>query len=165
MTELMTPNMRKSRLSLSYIEAVASHAGYWVDEPKLDYDSVDGSLKADFGKRPRIEFQAKATSQDIVRGNCIHFPLPLKTYNDLRDDAINPRILIVLIMPQPTDEWLEQTQSALCIRKCAYWMSLKGCPETSNTSSVTVRLPLSNVFNVEQLTDMMQKTESTGAVC
>lgn len=165
MTDMMTPNMQKSRLSLSYIEAVASHAGFWVDEPKVDYDSVDGTLKSDFGKRPRIEFQAKATSQDIVRENRIHFPLPVKTYNDLRIDPINPRILIVLIMPQPLDEWLEQTQSALCIRKCAYWMSLKGCPETSNTSNITVQLPLSNVFNAEQLTDMMQKTERTRAVC
>lgn len=165
MPEAMTANMQKSRLSLSYIEAVASHAGFGVDEPKVDYDSVDGTLKADFGKRPRIEFQAKATSQDVVREDYIHFSLPVKTYNDLRIEAINPRILIVLLMPQASDEWLEQTQSALCIRKCAYWMSLKGRSETSNASNITVRLPLSNVFNVEQLTDMMQKTESTGAVC
>lgn len=165
MPELMTPNMRKSRLSISYIESVASHAGFWVDEPKTDYDSIDGTLKADSGKRSRIEFQAKASSQDIVRGDYIHFSLPVKNYNDLRIGAHVPRILIVLIMPQPQDEWLEQTQSALCIRKCAYWMSLKGRPETSNTSNITVQLPLSNVFNVEQLTDMMQKTESTGAVC
>lgn len=165
MPESMTSNMQKSRLSLSYIEAVASHAGFGVDEPKIDYDSVDGTLKADFGRRPRIEFQAKATSQDVVRESCIHFSLPVKTYNDLRIEAINPRILIVLIMPQTPDEWLEQTQSALCIRKCAYWMSLKGRSETSNASNITVQLPLSNVFNVEQLTDMMQKTESAGAVC
>lgn len=165
MSEAMTSNMQKSRLSLSYIEAVASHAGFWVDEPNVDYDSVDGTLKADFGKRPRIEFQAKATSQDIVREDCIHFSLPVKNYNDLRIEAINPRILIVLVMPQTTDEWIEQTQSALCIRKCAYWMSLKGRSETSNASNITVRLPLSNVFNVEQLADMMRKTESIGAVC
>lgn len=165
MTEMIASNMRKSRLSLSYIEAVASHAGFHVVEPKIDYDSVDGSLYANSGKRPRIEFQAKATSQDVVREDCIHFSLPVKNYNDLRIEAINPRILIVLIMPQSTDEWVEQTQSALCIRKCAYWMSLKGRPETSNTSSVNVQLPLSNVFNAEQLADMMRKTESAGAVC
>lgn len=165
MPEAMTANMQKSRLSLSYIETVASHAGFGVDEPKIDYDSIDGTLKADSGKRPRIEFQAKATSQDVVREDYIHFSLTVKNYNDLRIDAINPRILIVLLMPQASDEWLEQTQSALCIRKCAYWMSLKGRSETSNACNITVRLPLSNVFNVEQLTDMMQKTESTGAVC
>lgn len=52
MPELMTPNMRKSRLSISYIESVASHAGFWVDEPKADYDSIDGTLKADLAKDP-----------------------------------------------------------------------------------------------------------------
>lgn len=165
MSEAMTSNMRKSRLSLSYIEDVASHAGFHVVEPKIDYDSVDGSLYANSGKRPRIEFQAKATSQDVVREDCVHFSLPVKNYNDLRIEAINPRILIVLVMPQSPDEWIEQTQSALCIRKCAYWMSLRGRSETSNASNITVRLPLSNVFNVEQLADMMRKTESIGAVC
>ncbi len=164
MANLMDLNTQKSRFSLSYIEAIASHAGFQVEEVKVDRDSVDGTLKSDFGKRPRVEFQAKATARDVVRDNHIHFPLPVKNYNDLRIEAINPRILIVLVMPQEIPQWVEQTTQELCLRHCAYWISLIRQPETSNDHNVTVRLPLANVFNSSQLTGLMQRTEGTGAL-
>lgn len=132
----------KRRLTMAYIEAVASCAGFQVEETKVDLDSVDGTLKGDFGRRPRIEFQAKATARDVVRGSHVHFPLSIKNYDDLRDEAINPRILIVLVMPKEIDEWVSQTQEELCLRHCAYWMSLRGEPATSNAHNVTVQVPL-----------------------
>ena len=160
----MDLNTQKSRFSLSYIEAVASHAGFQVEEVKVDFDSVDGTLKADFGKRPRIEFQAKATARDVVRENNVHFPLSVKNYDDLRLEAINPRILIVLVMPEPIDEWINQSDEELCLRYCAYWVSLNGGPASTNQDTITVYLPLVNVFDSAQLTGMMQSTERTGAL-
>ena len=160
----MDENMQKSRLSLAFIEAVASCAGYEVDEVKVDLDSIDGVLKAGTGRRPRIEFQAKATSRDVVRDNNIHFSLSIKNYDDLRIEAINPRILIVFLMPVQIQEWINQTVEELCMRHCAYWMSLKGEPETANTTSTTVLVPLSNRFDIDQLSEMMQKTETEGAL-
>ena len=164
MVGLMDLNTQKSRFSLSYIEAVASHAALQVVETKVDHDSVDGVLISDFGRRPRIEFQAKATARDVVSGNYIRFPLSIKNYDDLRIESINPRILIVLIMPQEIQEWVNQTDDELCLRHCAYWMSLNGLPARPNDYSVTVYAPLANVFNGDQLTSMMQRTESTGAL-
>lgn len=160
----MDLNTQKSRFSLSYIEAVASHAGFQVEEVKVDLDSVDGTLKADFGKRPRIEFQAKATARDVVRENYVHFPLSVKNYDDLRLEAINPRILIVLVMPKSVDEWINQSHEEMCLRHCAYWMSLDGKPALSNQNTITVSLPLGNVFDSTQLTRMMQSAERTGAL-
>ena len=161
---MMDLNTQKARFSLAFIEAVASRAGFQVEETKVDLDSVDGALKGDLGRRPRIEFQAKATARDLVRGDHIHFPLPIKNYEDLSDETINPRILIVLIMPNEIDEWVNQTHEELCLRHCAYWMSLKEAPATSNVHSVTVQVPLGNVFNSAQLITMMQRTERTGAL-
>ena len=161
----MDTNTQKERFSLSYIQAVATRAGYVVEETRVDRDSVDGILLADFGRRPRIEFQAKATSRDVVSGNNIHFPLSLKNYNDLRLDAINPRILIVLLMPQQVQEWVNQTDEELCLRHCAYWLSLEGRPETQNISNITVQVPLANRFDIEQLNDMMEKTATGDAPC
>ena len=63
--------------SLAYIRAVAAHAGYLVDEPQIDRSSIDGVVRANFGRAPRIELQAKATSQDILRGE----PLGLSLAN------------------------------------------------------------------------------------
>ena len=160
----MDLNTQKSRFSLAHIEAVAAHAGFQVEEVKVDLDSVDGTLKADFGKRPRIEFQAKATARDVVRDNHIHFPLPVKNYNDLRLEAINPRILIVAILPQEIENWVNQTDEELCLRHCSYWMSLREEPPTPNQDNITVHLPLGNVFNSPQLVDMMQRAERTGAL-
>ncbi len=165
MVGIMDMNTRKERFSLSYIEAVASHAGLQVVETKVDHDSVDGVLISDFGRRPRIEFQAKATARDVVRERHIDFPLSIKNYDDLRIEAINPRILIVLLIPQDTQEWVNQTDDELCLRQCAYWMSLKGQPASLNISSVTVHVPMANVFNSDQLTEMMQQTESRGEPC
>ena len=121
-------------------------------------------LKADFGTRPRIEFQAKATARDVVRDRYIHFSLPVKNYDDLRLEAINPRILIVALLPPEVENWVNQTDEELCLRHCPYWMSLRGEPGTSNQNTITVHLPLGNVFNSAQLIDLMQRTERIGAL-
>lgn len=165
MAETMPLNQMKSRLSLAYIEAVVSQAGYQVTEIKVDNDSVDGTLVANYGRRPRIEFQAKATARDLVKNDGqIHYPLPIKNYNDLRIEAINPRILIVMLMPDAPDDWIEQTDDALCIRHCAYWTSIRGAPDSANTHSVTVYVPMANVFDRDQLVRMMQTAERREAI-
>ncbi len=158
----MDPNLQKSRFSLAYIEAVAAQTGFHVEEVKVDRDSIDGTLMADFGKRPRIEFQAKATAQDVINEDHIHFPLPAKNYRDLIEETINPRILIVAVVPTEVNLWVNQTQDELCMRHSAYWLSLAGKPPSSNKTSVTVRLPLANMFNRGQLVDLMRNAERRG---
>ena len=65
---------------------------------------------------PRIEFQAKATSQDILRENHLAFPLPIGNYKDLSQDAMIPRILIVVLMPQERAQWLsQQAVNSVCV--------------------------------------------------
>ena len=160
----MDQNQQKARFSLAYMEAVASHAGFHVSEIKVDQDSVDGVFYGDFGRRPRIEFQAKATARDLVRANRIHFPLSVKNYDDLRIESVNPRILIILIMPQETRQWVTQTDDELCLRHCAYWLSLLDQPPTHNTDNVTVYVPMTNMLSSDQLIGMMQRTERTGAL-
>ena len=161
----MDANAQKERFSLSYIDAVASQAGYQVVEPRVDHDSVDGILIADFGRRPRIEFQAKATELDIVRGDNLHYPLPVKNYHDLRAETRTPRILIVVLVPREKERWVNQTEDELCLRHCAYWMSLEGRSDTDNTDSVTVHVPTVNIFGGNQLTDLMQKAGRGDALC
>lgn len=164
MAEEMPINQRKSRLSIAYIEAVASQAGYQVIEINVDNDSVDGTLFGDFGRRPRIEFQAKATARDLARNGEIRYPLPIKNYNELRIDTINPRILIVMLMPDDPDDWIDQTDDALCMRCCAYWTSILGERDSANKESVTVYVPMANVFDRDRLVSMMRNTERTGAI-
>ena len=152
-------NISKERFSLAYIRAVAAHAGFYTDEPQVDRSSIDGVLRADFGRGPRIEFQAKATSQDIHREDHLAFSLPIGNYRDLSQEAMVPRILIVVLMPQERAQWLHQTSRELCMRHCAYWLSMSGQPPVPNTTSVTVRIPVANIFGSEQLSDLMENVE------
>ena len=162
----MTPNMQMEQLSLSYIRAVAANAGYNVTRPETDMDSVDGLIASDSGQRPRIEFQAKATTRDVLRAGEVHFPLPIKNYNDLRIGApMIPRILIVLLMPAATTDWLTQTDEELCQRHCAYWHCLEGSPAVASRQSVTVRLPLEQRFSGNQLDGLMGKVERGEPLC
>jgi hypothetical protein len=50
----------------------------------------------------------------------------------------------------------------LVLRRCAYWCSLAGLPESENETSVTVRVPRANLFNVAVLTGLMQEINEGG---
>lgn len=159
----MDMNAQMELFSLAYIRAVSANVGYQVTRPELDDDSVDGILMARGGRR--LEFQAKATTRNLLHGQHLRFPLPIKNYDDLRADTQLPRILIVLLMPSGQPEWLQQTSDELCLRHCAYWKSLEGCPESPNTYSVTVHIPIANIFSGGQLIDLMTKVERGDALC
>ena len=162
----MNLNNQKEQFSLAYIRAVAAQAGCQTIRWEDDHNSVDGTLRADFGRKVvQMDFQAKATSQQIVSGKNIHFDLPIKNYNDLRADTTMPRILIVVLMPSDKSQWLTQNHEQLCLRHCGYWVSLEGRQEVSNTTSVTVHIPLVNMFNAKQLVDLMTKVEKGQPLC
>ena len=156
----MDLNTRKERFSLAYINAVATYADCEVIEPKVDRGSVDGILK-----RATIEeiigFQAKATSRNVTGrdGRQLRFPLPIRDYDSLRNFT-RPFILILVLLPDDESQWLTQTDAELCLRHCAYWLSLEGRPEAGNTSSLTVHIPTTNVFSSSQLADLMDKAVS-----
>lgn len=156
----VTLNLQMEQFSLAYIRAVAASAGYQMVRPEIDIDSVDGILMSNFGSRPKIEFQAKATARDIVRDGNVRFSLPIKNYNDLRIPTKVPRILIVVLMPQDPDQWVNQTEDELCLRHCGYWVSLEGRSTVTNTSSVSIDLPTTNIFNKEHLHDLMTKADT-----
>lgn len=160
----MTPNMRMEQFSLAYVRAIAAEGGYQVGRPEPDVDSVDGVLLASFGRRPRIDFQAKATSQQLVRNGIIHFPLPVKNYDELRADTLTPRILIVLLMPRDDANWITQSENELCLRHCAYWLSLAGRPDVRNVRAVTVQIPTANMLDRTQLDGLMSKANSGSAL-
>jgi hypothetical protein len=156
----MQLNDRKERLSLAYVGVIAAHAGFKLVEPgPPDKDSIDGILLSDEGRRPRIEIQAKATSQGILRDEHVVFPLPVKNYDDLRAETITPRLLVVLVLPGREPGWLLQTERELRLRRCGYWMSLSGQPPTTNTSTVTVRIPRRQVFGSAALRALMQRAD------
>jgi hypothetical protein len=150
-------NDRKALFSLAYIRAVAAGAGYQVVEPSVDKDSIDGILMGDEGRRPRIDFQAKATARGILKEAHLGYPLSLKNYEDLRANTIVPRLLIVVVVPQREGSWLHHSEKELRLRRCGYWLSLAGMPGVTNTTSVTVNFPRLQVFDAEQVAALVTR--------
>ena len=94
-----------------------------------------------------------------------NFDLDTKNYRELRGDRYGtPRILVVVYVPGDVDYWIQQSEEQLVMRRCGYWVSLRTAPESSNTSSVRVRIPEDNQFNVDALRAMMLSVGNGGSL-
>lgn len=158
----MDIRQQKEQFSNTYLQAITTVAGYSLYKPSVDDDSIDWGIAAKgvMGRlrSPRLELQLKSTSRDVLDDNQLRYPLKIKNYNDLRlPDFVIPRILVVLVLPETLTDWLQQSEAELCMRYCAYWVSLRGMPDTQNTATVTVSLPRSHQFTVSALQSMMQR--------
>ena len=97
----MDINQQKEQFSNTYLQAIATVAGYSLYKPSVDDDSVDWGIAAKGGKgnirATRFEFQLKSTASVVRENNLISSPLKLKNYDDLKmDDFSIPRILVVV---------------------------------------------------------------------
>ena len=151
---------------MAYIRAIAADGGYGVLETAADEDPdcVDGKVVSSTGMRPQLDFQAKATTRHALGNGGIHLPLPMKNYDDLRADTRTPRILIVLLMPPDGDDWLTQSECELCLRRCAYCLSLGGMGAVSHSSGVMGTIPAANLFGRKQLDYLMNRTAAGGSL-
>ena len=162
---MLTENKIKEEINLAYVLAVAATKSFSTEITRVDADSVDASIQYN-GKlsdastlySPEIKLQLKATSIANIVGSNIHFPLPVKNYNDLKARTATPRFLVVLCLSELKDDWLKHSADELVLKKCAYYLNLKGLPETTNETTVTVHIPLTNIFSPDALYDLMLKT-------
>ncbi len=159
----MDRELRLEQLSFAYVRALAAALGFEVHEYKPDIFGVDLTLTAK-GSRgpvscPSLGLQVKAnTRESLLYEDGIHYPLKVRTYNDLRDEHVaSPRILVVVLVPKEDTEWIRQNQDELAMRKCGYWISLAGRGSVPNVDNVTVRVPWENVLSADALDSLMTK--------
>jgi hypothetical protein len=111
----------------------------------------------------KLDLQAKCTTLATDDSTHVRYDLAVSNYESLRLAwAGCPRILVVLVLPRDEDKWFGQTEEALVLRRCAYWLSLKGRPATGNRRSVRLMIPRSNVFSVEALRGLMERIRTGG---
>ena len=84
--------------------------------------------------------------------------ISLELRNTNPDD--DPLLLIVVLVPDKVEDWLQQSESELCLKRCAYWVSLRGQPYCTNQTTVTVYLPRQNIFSVDALKTLMRRIAS-----
>lgn len=154
-------NNIKSEFGGAYVRAVAHAAGYFVQEASrmMDADGVDYTV-FERGTRgqmrsPRVDVQLK-TTQLGPDGSALVVDLPVKNYNELRAYGYQtPRILVVVVVPSDPQDWIVATEDQLAMKRCGYWQSLRGQPDTTNTATVRVQIPRTNQFHVQQLRSLM----------
>lgn len=155
----MDLNAQKDHFSRAVVRAVAAAAAIKCDVPSHDEDSIDFELVAPDAHPTvpgrRLSIQAKSGQNCAPQNGTISYPLPIKNYNDLRGTAYVPRILVVVHVPSDPAEWIASDPERMVFRRCAYWTTLAGEPETTNTSTVTVTIPSDQVFDVDALEGCM----------
>ena len=163
---MMTREHRQEALCRAYVQAVAAAAGVGISKPEPDY-GIDLSLREIVLMDGRyqdtsvqIDLQLRATTQASIRGTVLTYDLDVNTYNKLRNSSVGcPRFLIVLLLPDVEDEWVNQSLDQLSIRHCAYWLSLEGVPPSTANYSVRVAIPLENVFSPISARNLLQRAK------
>lgn len=164
----MTEAHIKELISLSYVTALAARAEMTVSTSSRDY-GLDGTFKdVEYDSSIRqhsetgfgIDFQLKSTINVERKNGMIKYELEVKNYRRLiKTEVGSPRILIVYSMPKEDDLWLSVQKDKTLFRKCAWWCSLKGLPETDNKKHITVNIPENQQLTPKVLTDLMKKVK------
>jgi hypothetical protein len=159
----LTPNDIESEISYAYLHAVASHAaaGCQVATRAFDGNGIDAHITA-WGPFPDggyieevdLHIQLKATTIEpvIKNGQITYFIKGIDRYNDLRKETVSIHsILIVMFLPELLNDWLAIDPNNLLMRKCAYWVSLRGAPESNNETGQTISIPQNQIFDTNNL--------------
>jgi len=112
-----------------------------------------------------LDVQLKSTATAVVEASEVGYDLDVNAYNDLRDNKVaTPRVLVLHVQPIIEEERLVQTTGRLALAGCCFWASLRGYPEVSNTRSVRIRIPRTNVFSTEWLRQVMRRIADKGSL-
>lgn len=159
----LTSQNIESELSYAYIHAIASAAGMACENCGRHEDNAGADARivawAPFpngGYREEVELkiQLKATIKNpAVIGDCFSYAFRgIKRYDDLRaETSVVPRILVVLFLPEDSGEWIGHSEESLLLRKCAYWVSLRGAAASTNNTAQTIYIPKAQRFDVDGL--------------
>jgi len=133
----------------------------------LDGAGVDATITEDGRKLApnslltsfSVDVQLKATGRNLAEHNgLLSYSLGVTQYDKLRNvEVAAPRILVLLCLPEDPAEWLDISEDALVAKRCAFWVSLRGAPASSNATRQTICVPRANLLSPEGLTVLMTR--------
>jgi Domain of unknown function (DUF4365) len=165
----VTEEMIKEAISKRFLEVIANRRGYTCLTPGNDL-GVDltfaGFVRRREAGRDRylksdkhIDVQLKCTCEKSAKRRAEHvfYRLDVKTYNDLvfRKGGYTPLILVLLVLPDDPDHWLNVTPSELMIRRGAYWYIPDDTAKVALGAKKTIRIPEGNLLSVDFFADQM----------
>ena len=160
----------QSQFSLAYAQAVASVAGFFVQNAGRGFDK-EGIDMTVLRRGPRgsttstrLDLQVKSYTGE-AQGDPWPYDLDVKAYRDLiPTDYQVPRVLVVVRVPSDVQDWMAHSEDQLLLRRCGYWLSLRGAAPTSNTSTTRVQISRSNLFDAAGLTSLMNDAAARAAL-
>jgi hypothetical protein len=163
----MDLDQKKEQYSHAYVKALAAVAGFAWSQPSVDDDSVDLGLSQKGGngiiRSPRLDLQLKCAARAAPTEEEFGFSIKLKNYNDLRETYLMiPRILVVVFVPDQTEDWLVWSETELVLRRCAYWLNLYGLPASAYEKGQTVQMKRQQTFTAEALRGIMERIGNGG---
>jgi hypothetical protein len=164
----MTEQQIKEKLSKNYLELLIYNGGHKQVKPEDDHGvdlyimrvqriERDGGIRyvdsTDF-----IGIQLKCTCVASIEedDDYIKYDLEVKTYNDLVDrvryNATVPLLLVLMVLPDEVERWVEVRENEIALAKCAYWYK----PDsedlyTGNSSRKRIYIPKSNKLSIDSI--------------
>ncbi|QED30332.1 DUF4365 domain-containing protein [Microvenator marinus] len=146
----------------AYVYAVVAAAGLRSGKPEPDDDSVDLTISSrglnGTRRSPKLDLQLKCQLGGQIAEDPWPYDLKAKNYEDLRHtDYQVPRILVVVRVPENVEDWLDQDEERLLLKHCGWWVSLHGMAESQNSSTIRVKIPRTQIFDVSGLSGIMSR--------
>ena len=135
---------------IAFIKAIVSSCQFMTTEgEKPDRRGIDLSVSyckedqdsGDF-EEGKVEFQLKTTTAK-------------PNYRKLIKKSAIPKYLVVMPIPDDTEQWIKELKDGnLLVGKC-YWINLVGQKPTKNKKTITVTIPLTNQLTKLTLSQML----------
>lgn len=162
----ITNQHRQEDLGQAYVSAVAAKAGFNLSSDKHDY-GYDGTVKDVANRGGRFvntgfgfDYQLKSSSNVTFNDDCLVYDLESKNYNDLTaEEGLFPKVLILFVLPKDEADWLTVTSNEMILKRCAWWCSLKGLPQTENESTKRISIPIGQIFSPSAAIEIMEKVK------
>lgn len=163
---MLTEEHIKEAISQKFIELIASNNGFGTDKPAQDYGTDlsitekgfrlvnEKKILYDTGRELKIQLKTTTEKSITIEDGIIKYDLDIKAYNDIiiRKKAKTPLILLLFILPNDRDKWVNITENELIARKCAYWFLPDEQDEyAENKSSKRISISVNNIFNNKAL--------------
>lgn len=167
---MMTDEHIKEFISLRYIELVAAYNGFNTSGQDKDYGEDLSIIEVGYrnengqkrfsstGREIKIQLKATTINSIIDEDNVVKFDLEAKNFNDLieRKKSAYPLILVVFILPENKEDWVNISDKELIVKKCAYWY----LPEnnnivTKNTSTKRIEINKENLLDIHTLPNLI----------
>ncbi|WP_250213958.1 DUF4365 domain-containing protein [Acrocarpospora catenulata] len=154
---------KKQQFSLAFVRMVVAAAGCSVKCHETDYDGVDITIasSAEYARYycPQFELQLKCTSQlGVLRDTSLMWQMKAGPFRRLTNPKRHiPAYLGVLHVPESPESWLHQNEERLLVNSKMYWENAANLGVIAEgQASKTVRLPKSNLFDVDRLLGIMK---------